>query len=192
MLVKMFRVRKCQKFKDDVYLTFEELAKELKELPDYKLGDIILDLFDGKSNKIQGDNCWYELGDYQVNVPEEREGFKRRLEVSNGNREEVAKTFDEASRMLKLKDVEFEGSKFNIHSNRFILFDKNGKEINEYQLHDMDDYLDLEVLETKESGYQDMTYFVGFKTLHIKLNIDGAKEDILSPWNHKFGETIYG
>lgn len=192
MLVKLFRVRKCQKYKDDVYLTFEELAKELKKLPDYKLGDIILDLFDGKSNKIQGDNCWYELGDYQVNVPEERKGFKRRLEGSNGNREEVAKTFDESSRLLKLKDVEFEGSPFDIGSNRFVLFDKNEKEINEFQLADMENYLDLEVLETKESGYQDRTYFIGFKTLHIKLNIDGEKEEILSLWSNKFGETIYG
>lgn len=191
MLVKLFRVRKCQKYKDDVYLTFEELAKELKELPDYILGDIILDLFKGKT-RIEGNRCWYELGDCQVNVPEEKEGLKRRLEVSDGNREEAAKMFDKDSRLLKLRDVEFEGNKFDIGSNRFVLFDKNEKEINEFQLADMENYLDLEVLETKESGYQDRTYFVGFKTLHIKLNIDGEKEDILSLWSNKFGETIYG
>ena len=77
---------------------------------------------------------------------------------------------------MKLKDVTHEenwGSKkmvdkFNINSNRFLLFDKLGRELNEWSIEKIPNYLELEVLETKRSGYSG--YGVGFPTTHIKLD----------------------
>ena len=79
---------------------------------------------------------------------------------------------------MKLKDVEHEEKfcgktikeKFNIHSNRFVLFDKLGRKLNEYEIGDMPNYLELNVLEIAKSGYNSSTYFVGFPTTHIKID----------------------
>ena len=84
----------------------------------------------------------------------------------------------------RLKDIKG----FYPMSNRFVLFDKNGKRLNGFALMKQPDFLELPVLETKESGYQSLTYFVGFATLHIKL--DYENEDMLDKWNNlTFGET---
>ena len=97
---------------------------------------------------------------------------------------------------MKLKDVEHEEmffgeprkDKFNIHSNRFVLFDKLGRRINEYSVEEMPNYLELEVLEVAKSGYNSLVYFVGFPTTHIKLNI--LNDEIVCYWqNLKFGEV---
>ena len=71
---------------------------------------------------------------------------------------------------MKLKDIIFEDRKFDINYNRFCLFDKNGEELNDYSLREYPNYLDLEVLETCESEYA--AWGIGFKTIHIKLNIE--------------------
>lgn len=79
---------------------------------------------------------------------------------------------------MKLKDVVHEEKfcgkmrkeSFNIHSNRFVLFDKLGRKLNERQIEDMPNYLELDVLEVAKSGYNSSTYFVGFPTTHIKLD----------------------
>lgn len=95
---------------------------------------------------------------------------------------------------MKLKEVthteNFCGAEttdsFNIHSNRFVVFDRDGYRINECYLEKIPNYLDLEVLETKESGYSSLVYFVGFPTTHIKLDLKAGKYDILP--GLKFGE----
>ncbi len=84
-----------------------------------------------------------------------------------------------------LRDVEFENDKFCIHSNRFELFDRDGRHLNSFDIARVENYLDLKVLETKESGYSSAVYFVGFKTLHIKL--DFYDDDCLGDSDRKFG-----
>ena len=75
---------------------------------------------------------------------------------------------------------------FSIYSNRFVLFDKAGRRLNEWSIAELPNYLELEILETKDSGFQSYIYFVGFKTLHIKLDI--LNEDLCFG-NLKFGEV---
>ena len=84
-----------------------------------------------------------------------------------------------------LKDIK--GFDPHFPSNRFVLFDKNGNEINVFELNKLPNFLDINVLETKESSYTSLTYFVGFPTLHIKLDIDD--KNLLCGWsNLKFGQ----
>lgn len=91
---------------------------------------------------------------------------------------------------MKLKDVVFKGNKFDFYSNRFYLFDCNGNKLNEFVLRKIDNILNTKVIETKECGYDNLMYFVGYAVLHIKLNII-ANEDIISNWEKiKFGENI--
>ena len=93
---------------------------------------------------------------------------------------------------MKLKDVKHEeifGSKkfidkFNIHNNRFLLFDKLGRELNGWSIAKLPNYLELNVLETTESGYSG--YGVGFPTTHIKL--DFLDDDYLSFGSFHFGD----
>jgi hypothetical protein len=93
---------------------------------------------------------------------------------------------------MKLKDVTHydkffkSNDKFNIHSNRFILFDKNGNMLNEWAVEKIPNYLDIEVLDVKKSGHQDYSCFVGFATTHIKLNISNV---MLRSGNLKYGEV---
>lgn len=83
----------------------------------------------------------------------------------------------ELTKKLKLKDIPH----FNIHSNRFVLFDKNGRRLNEWQIEKhIKNYLELKVIEAKEGGYQDHTYFVGFKTMHLKLDFISDDKKIYS------------
>jgi len=85
---------------------------------------------------------------------------------------------------MKLKELK----NFNIHSNRFVLFDKTGRELNWAAIEKLPNYLDLEVIETKDSGFQSYVYFVGFATLHIKLNI--LNDNLVCPFHPlKFGEV---
>ena len=80
---------------------------------------------------------------------------------------------------MKLKEVKhvenFLGEEviddFNIHNNRFVLFDKMGRKLNECKIECLPNYLDLEVIEIKKSGYSSLAYFVGYPTTHIKLDI---------------------
>lgn len=76
---------------------------------------------------------------------------------------------------MKLREAEYRGDKFDIHNNRFVLFDNKERVLNCWAVKNLPDYLDLEVLEVKEGGYQSYTYFVGFATTHIKLNICNDK-----------------
>jgi len=76
--------------------------------------------------------------------------------------------------------------KFSIYNNRFILFDKLGRQLNEWRVADMPNYLNLKVIEVKNSGYQSGVYFVGFPTTHIKLDILDEK---LLCGKLKFGEV---
>lgn len=93
---------------------------------------------------------------------------------------------------MKLREVKhteklFGESAFDLHSNRFVLFDKDGNRINEWGLEKRyPNYLDLEVIKTAKSGYNSLAYFVGFPTTHIKLNI--KDNDLLSSSKLKFGE----
>ena len=95
---------------------------------------------------------------------------------------------------MKLRDVKHEemfcGEKmvdnFNIHNNRFVLFDKSGRQLNGWAVEEIPNYLEIEVLETKKSGYQSYVYFVGFPTTHIKLDI---LNDDLCWGTLKFGEV---
>lgn len=84
---------------------------------------------------------------------------------------------------MKLKELKG----FSIYSNRFVLFDKIGRTLNEWAIEKFPNYLDLEIIETKESGFQSYIYFVGFKTLHIKLDI--LNDGLLSPFQLNFGEV---
>lgn len=78
--------------------------------------------------------------------------------------------------------------KFNIHNNRFVLFDKYGNRINEFMLAKVLNYQEIEVLEVKRSSYTSYVYFVGFPTTHIKL--DFFNKDLLYPiTSQKFGEA---
>lgn len=93
---------------------------------------------------------------------------------------------------MKLKDVthvEKWGEKkmvdkFDIHSNRFLLFDKLGRELNEWSIKRLPNYLELEVLETKKSGYSG--YGVGFPVTHIKL--DFLDNSFVAFGNFHFGD----
>lgn len=93
---------------------------------------------------------------------------------------------------MKLKDVTHEENwggekivdKFNIHSNRFLLFDKLGRELNGWSIEKIPNYLELEVLETKRSGYSG--YGVGFPTTHIKL--DFLEDHYLCFGSFRFGD----
>lgn len=85
-----------------------------------------------------------------------------------------------------LKDIK--GFNVFFPSNRFVLFDKNGNELNGWEIAKLPNVLDLSVLETKESSYQSFVNFVGFKTLHIKLDIED--KNLLCGWsNLKFGQS---
>jgi len=92
---------------------------------------------------------------------------------------------------MKLKDVKHKNDKFDIHSNRFVLFDKLGRRLNEWAVADLENYLDLEVLETTEGGYNNLVYFVGFPTTHIKLNICNDKL-VMTFGDLKFGGVEEG
>lgn len=93
---------------------------------------------------------------------------------------------------MKLKDVVHEEmfcgkekiDKFDIYSNRFLLFDKLGRELNGWKIEELPDYLELEVLETKRSGYSG--YMVGFPTTHIRL--DFLDNQYLCSGNFHFGD----
>ena len=85
---------------------------------------------------------------------------------------------------------EEEKSEFSIYSNRFILFDKRGRKLNEFRVSELPNYLDLNVIETKRSGYKSMTYFVGFATTHIMLDI--CDDNLLSYSKLRFGEEEEG
>lgn len=93
---------------------------------------------------------------------------------------------------MKLKDVKelTSGQPFNIHNNRFVLFDKNGNQLNCWAVEDtIPDYPELEVIETTESGYNNSQYFIGYPTTHIKLNIK-ANDETLHPFSSiKYGEV---
>ena len=89
---------------------------------------------------------------------------------------------------MKLKEVKHNGDLFTIYSNRFVLFDKNGNRLNSWAIKELPNYEEIEVLETKESGYQSYVYFVGFSTTHIKLNLFDPK--LLDPFRTiRFGEV---
>ena len=84
-----------------------------------------------------------------------------------------------------LKDIK--GFNLYFPNNRFVLFDKNGNEINVFALSKLPNALDLNVLETKESSFTSHSTFVSFPTLHIKLDIEN--KDLLCGWsNLKFGQ----
>ena len=84
-----------------------------------------------------------------------------------------------------LKDIK--GFNPYFPSNRFVLFDKNGNELNGWEIAKLPNVLDLSVLETKKSSYTSFAYFVGFETLHIKLDIED--KNLLCGWsNLKFGQ----
>lgn len=93
---------------------------------------------------------------------------------------------------MKLREVKhtekfcgkMQTSKFDFHNNRFCLFDKYGNELNSFSMEKVPNVLDLEVLETKTSGY--WGYGVGFPVTHIRLNY--TNEDIVCSWGIKFGE----
>lgn len=76
---------------------------------------------------------------------------------------------------MKLRDVEHKGEKFNIHCNRFVLFDRLGRRLNEWEVAKIENYLDINVLKIVEGGYNNIVYFVGFSTTHIKLDICNDK-----------------
>ena len=98
---------------------------------------------------------------------------------------------------MKLKDVvhkerfcgEDTEEKFNFCSNRFELFDKNGRRLNSYRLRDVEGVLDLDVIETAEGGYNNFVYCVGFPVTHIKL--DYVNNDLLGG-SAKFGGVVQG
>lgn len=77
---------------------------------------------------------------------------------------------------MKLKEVVHEEvlygektiEKFNIISNRFLLFNKFDRELDKYSIARLPNYLELEVLEIKTSGYSG--WGVSFPTTHIKLD----------------------
>ena len=87
---------------------------------------------------------------------------------------------------MKLREVKHGAEKFNLYSNRFILFDKLGRRINEWQVAEIPNYLDLDVIKTVGSGFNSLIYFVGFPTTHIMLDI---LDDELVCDTLKFGEV---
>ena len=85
-----------------------------------------------------------------------------------------------------LKDIK--GFNVFFPSNRFVLFDKNGNEINAFELSKLPNVLDLSILETKESSFTSHSTFVSFPTLHIKLDIED--KNLLCGWSKlKFGQS---
>lgn len=74
---------------------------------------------------------------------------------------------------MKLRDVihkeePFDDERYSAWSNRFELFDKLGRNLNQFKIEKIPNYLDIDVLEVKEGGY--IGYGVGFPVTHIKLN----------------------
>ena len=60
--------------------------------------------------------------------------------------------------------------RFNIECNRFVVFDRNGYEINIYYLEDQPNYGDFKVIAITKSSYSG--YGVGFPTTQIMIDYD--------------------
>lgn len=75
---------------------------------------------------------------------------------------------------------------FDISSNRFVLFDKNGIPLNYFSIKRIPNYLNLEVIEITKSGYTNYMYCVGFATTHIKLNL--VDDSLKNASKLRFGE----
>lgn len=96
---------------------------------------------------------------------------------------------------MKLKEVthtelwggEEYTNKFSFYNNRFLLFDKNGNELNPYAMSNIPDVLEINVLETRKSGYSG--WGVGFPTTHIKLDFVGD-EHTLAFGNFRYEDKL--
>lgn len=76
---------------------------------------------------------------------------------------------------------------YSIHNNRFELFSRDEKNLNEYELEQREDFLDLPVLEVKKVRYSG--YGVSFPVTHIKLDI-GSDEVRFADNYPKYGEDL--
>ena len=96
---------------------------------------------------------------------------------------------------MKLKEVthtETWGDKeytdsFSFSNNRFLLFDKNGNELNEWTMKNIEDVLEFNVLETRKSCYEG--WGVGFPTTHIKLDFVGNSHTLTNS-NFKYKDNV--
>lgn len=97
---------------------------------------------------------------------------------------------------MRLKEVSqkenlFGEEKFNIHSNRFRLFDMYERPLNETALDKDCDIGEIQVLETIVVSYFNRAYFVGYPMTHVKLEIDGWR--YLDKYcNAKYGKSEEG